>query len=95
MEADTTTRTLAYRTDATAQQLTEQCAVKFGVQEPQDYSLFVQVDDKSLRLAEDALPHSIKSYLLNKDPKANFSFFYKQISSQETPVPVIKEPDDL
>ncbi|XP_077179645.1 ras and Rab interactor 3 [Paroedura picta] len=95
LEADGTTRTLAYRTDATAQQLTEQCAVKFEVSEPQDYALFVQVDDKSLQLAEDALPNRIKSHLLNKDPKAAFHFIYKQISSQETPVPIIKDPDDL
>ncbi|KAL8169026.1 UNVERIFIED_CONTAM: Ras and Rab interactor 3 [Gekko kuhli] len=94
-EADATTRTLAYRTDATAQQLTEQCAVKFEVPEPQDYGLFVQVGDKSLQLAEDALPHRIKSHLLNKDPKATFHFIFKQISSQETPVPIIKEPDNL
>ncbi|XP_060118374.1 ras and Rab interactor 3 [Heteronotia binoei] len=95
LEADAMTRTLAYRTDATTQQLTEQCAVKYEVLEPQDYGLFVQVDDKSLWLAEDALPHRIKSHLLNKDPKATFHFIYKQISSQETPIPVIKEPDDL
>ncbi|XP_015282635.1 PREDICTED: ras and Rab interactor 3 [Gekko japonicus] len=94
-EADAMTRTLAYRTDATAQQLTEQCAVKFEVPEPQDYGLFVQVDNKSLQLAEDSLPHRIKSHLLNKDPKATFHFIYKQISSQETPVPIIKEPDNL
>nr|XP_056707812.1 ras and Rab interactor 3 [Euleptes europaea] len=92
-EADAMTRTLAYRTDATAQQLTEQCAAKFEVLEPQDYGLFVQMGEKSLQLAEDALPHRIKSHLLNKDPKETFLFIYKQISGQETPV--IKEPDDL
>uniref|UniRef100_A0ACB8G5H8 Uncharacterized protein n=2 Tax=Sphaerodactylus townsendi TaxID=933632 RepID=A0ACB8G5H8_9SAUR len=94
-EADTKTRTLAYRTDAKTQQLTEQCAAKFEVSNPQDYGLFVQVNDKSLQLAEDALPHVIKSHLLNKEPKETFHFIYKQISSQETPIPVIKEPDNL
>ncbi|XP_054828099.1 ras and Rab interactor 3 isoform X2 [Eublepharis macularius] len=94
-EVNATPRTLAYRTDATVEQLTQQCAEKFEVSEPQDYGLFVQVDNKSLRLAKDALAHRIKSHLLNKDPKATFHFIYKQIDSQETPDPIIKEPDDL
>nr|XP_008110428.1 PREDICTED: ras and Rab interactor 3 [Anolis carolinensis] len=95
MEADSKTRTLAYRTDSTTHQLSQQCAEKFEVSEPQDYGLFVQVDDKSMRLDDDALPHHIKSHLLNKEPKPTFYFIYKQVGSEETTVPVIKDPDAL
>ncbi|XP_042302083.1 LOW QUALITY PROTEIN: ras and Rab interactor 3 [Sceloporus undulatus] len=95
MEADVKARTLAYRTDATTQQLSQQCAEKFEVSEPQNYSLFVQVDDKSMRLDDDALPHRIKSHLLNKEPKPTFYFIYKPMGSEETTVPIIKDPDLL
>uniref|UniRef100_A0ABM5FBB3 Ras and Rab interactor 3 n=1 Tax=Pogona vitticeps TaxID=103695 RepID=A0ABM5FBB3_9SAUR len=95
LEVDSETRTLAYRIDSTAHQLSQQCAEKFEVSEPQNYGLFVQVDDQSMQLDDDALPHRIKSHLLNKEPKPTFHFIYKQMGSEETPVPVIKDPDIL
>lgn len=96
MEADAQARTLAYRTDASALQLSDQCAEKFEVPDPQNYGLFVHVDgDKQLQLADDALPHRIKSHLLTKEAKVTFHFIYKPRGSQETPVPIIKDPDIL
>ncbi|XP_062974555.1 ras and Rab interactor 3 [Elgaria multicarinata webbii] len=95
MEADAKTRTLAYRTDSTTHQLNQQCAEKFEVSEPQNYGLFVHVDDKTMQLDEDALPHRIKSHLLNKETKPTFQFIYKPTGGEETPVPIIKEPDVL
>ncbi|KAJ6661820.1 hypothetical protein lerEdw1_012991 [Lerista edwardsae] len=93
MEADNQTRTLAYQTDSTTQSLTQQCAEKFDVSEPQDFGLFILVDNKSLLLDNEALPYRIKSHLLNKDPKPTFQFIYKQIGGEETSVPIIKEAD--
>ncbi|XP_053125626.1 ras and Rab interactor 3 [Hemicordylus capensis] len=95
MEADTQTRTLAYRTDSTTHQLTQQCADKFEVSEPLNFGLFLYMDDQILQLDDDALPHRIKSHLLNKEPKPNFHFIYKPVDSEETPVAIIKEPDAL
>ncbi|KAJ7345118.1 hypothetical protein JRQ81_001068 [Phrynocephalus forsythii] len=95
LEVDSKTRTLAYRIDSTAHQLSQQCAEKFEVSEPQNYGLFVQVDGQSMQLDGDALPHRIKSHLLNKEPKPMFHFIYKQTGSEETPVPIIKDPDVL
>ncbi|XP_053232449.1 ras and Rab interactor 3 isoform X1 [Podarcis raffonei] len=95
MEAEANTRTLAYRTDSTTHQLNQQCAEKFEVPEPQNYGLFVQVDDKNLRLDDDALPHRIKSHLLSKEPKPTFHFIYKEMGGEEPPVPIIKDPDVL
>ncbi|XP_044292493.1 ras and Rab interactor 3 isoform X2 [Varanus komodoensis] len=93
MEANGNTRTLAYRTDSTAHDLTQQCAEKFDVLEPENYRLFVHVDDRSMQLDENALPHCIKSHLLNKEPKPTFHFIYKPMGDEETLVPIIKEPD--
>ncbi|XP_061467975.1 ras and Rab interactor 3 isoform X2 [Rhineura floridana] len=95
MEAEAKTRTLAYRTDSTTHQLIQQCAEKFEVPEPLNYRLFVHVDDKRLQLDDDALPHCFKSHLLNKEPKPTFHFIYKQMGSEEPPVPIIKHPDVL
>ncbi|XP_063146322.1 ras and Rab interactor 3 [Candoia aspera] len=95
MEADAKTRTLAYRTDSTTHQLIQQCAEKFEVSEPLDYGLFVQVDNKTMQMDDDALPHQIKSHLLNKEPKLTFYFIYKQLGDEESPVPVIKDTDAL
>ncbi|XP_013918824.1 PREDICTED: ras and Rab interactor 3 [Thamnophis sirtalis] len=95
MEADAKTRTLAYRTDSTTHQLIQQCAEKFEVSEPQDYGLFVQLDNKTMQMDDDALPHQIKSHLLNKEPRLTFCFIYKQLGGEESPVPVIKDTDDL
>ncbi|XP_066484676.1 ras and Rab interactor 3 [Tiliqua scincoides] len=93
MDADSQTRTLAYRTDSTTQTLSQQCAEKFDVSEPQDFGLFILVDDKSLRLDNEALPYLIKSHFLNKDPKPTFQFIYKQIGDEESSLPIIKEAD--
>uniref|UniRef100_A0A8D0H2C3 Ras and Rab interactor 3 n=1 Tax=Sphenodon punctatus TaxID=8508 RepID=A0A8D0H2C3_SPHPU len=76
-------------------QLGQQCAERFEVLEPQNYGLFVQVDNKCLQLADDALPHHIKTYLLQNEPKRDFHFIYKQIGREEAGLPVIKEPDCL
>uniref|UniRef100_A0A8C5REN0 Uncharacterized protein n=1 Tax=Laticauda laticaudata TaxID=8630 RepID=A0A8C5REN0_LATLA len=95
MEAEAKTRTLAYQTDSTTHQLIQQCAEKFEVLEPQDYGLFVQVDNKTMQMDDDALPHQIKSHLLNKEPRVTFCFIYKQLSGEESPVPVIKDTDVL
>uniref|UniRef100_A0A7M4ELN1 Ras and Rab interactor 3 n=1 Tax=Crocodylus porosus TaxID=8502 RepID=A0A7M4ELN1_CROPO len=95
MEPESQTRTLASRNDTTTLQLGQQCAEKFEVSDPQDYGLFVEVDNRCLQLADDAFPHHIKSYLLKFEPKKDFHFIYKAKASEETQVLVIKEPDFL
>ncbi|KAM9148381.1 ras and Rab interactor 3 isoform 2-T2 [Pangshura tecta] len=95
LETSAPTRTMASRIDTTAQQLGQQCAEKFEVSDPQNYGLFVHVDDRCLQLADDAQPHHIKSYLLKSEPKKDFHFIYKLLCKEETQIPVIKEPDFL
>lgn len=92
-------RTLASRADTPAQALCAQCAEKFEVTQPQDYRLFVLVDGRCFQLADEALPHRIKGYLLRSEPKRDFHFVYrpqdsgKDASSQ--PYIVVREPNFL
>ncbi|NXG25279.1 RIN3 protein, partial [Grallaria varia] len=86
-------RTLASRSDTTADKLSQQCAEKFEVSNPKDYGLFVYVDDQRLQLDKDALPHHIKSSLLKSETKKDFYFIYKPIDPKDPPVPIVKESD--
>ncbi|KAM4662805.1 ras and Rab interactor 3 [Discoglossus pictus] len=91
-EPDSKSRTLVTKPDTSVALVLQQCAEKFDVSEPQNYGLFLFVEDKTLRLAEDALPHKVKSRLLKSEQKLDFYFLYKLTSPEDT---VIKEPDFL
>ncbi|XP_017938334.2 ras and Rab interactor 3 [Manacus vitellinus] len=88
-------RTLASRSDTTAEKLSQQCAEKFEVSNPKDYGLFVYVEDQWLQLDKDALPHHIKSSLLKSETKKDFNFIYKPIDPKTPSVPIVKESDFL
>ncbi|NXK05134.1 RIN3 protein, partial [Herpetotheres cachinnans] len=93
LEIGAQSRTLASRNDTTAEQLSQQCAEKFEVSHPEDYGLFVYVDDQWLQLDKDALPHHIKASLLKSETKKDFHFIYKPIDHKTPPVPIVKESD--
>ncbi|XP_071413745.1 ras and Rab interactor 3 isoform X1 [Pithys albifrons albifrons] len=95
LEIGAQSRTLASRSDTTAEKLSQQCAEKFEVSSPKDYRLFVYVDDQWLQLDKDALPHHIKSSLLKNETKKDFHFIYKPIDPKTPPVPIVKESDFL
>ncbi|NWR74909.1 RIN3 protein, partial [Centropus unirufus] len=93
LEIGAQSRTLASRSDTTAEQLSKQCAEKFEVSHPKDYGLFVYVDDQWLQLDKDALPHHIKASLLKSETKKDFHFIYKPIDHKTPAVPIVKESD--
>ncbi|NXK21087.1 RIN3 protein, partial [Arenaria interpres] len=93
LEIGAQSRTLASRSDTTAEQLSQQCAEKFEVSDPKDYGLFVYVDNQWLQLHKDALPHHIKASLLKSETKKDFHFIYKPIEHKTPPVPTVKESD--
>ncbi|NXC04801.1 RIN3 protein, partial [Orthonyx spaldingii] len=93
LEISGQSRTLASRHDTTAEQLSQQCAEKFEVSQPEDYGLFVCVDDQWLQLDKNALPHHIKASLLKSETKKDFHFIYKPIDHKTPPVPIVKESD--
>ncbi|XP_051006645.1 ras and Rab interactor 3 [Acomys russatus] len=99
LEPEQQSRTLASRADTAAQALCAQCAEKFEVTQPQDYRLFVLVDGRCFQLADEALPHHIKGYLLRSEPKRDFHFVYRPLDSgrdgSSQPYLVVREPNFL
>ncbi|XP_018085927.1 ras and Rab interactor 3 isoform X2 [Xenopus laevis] len=90
-ELDSKSRTLVIKPDTNVELLLQDCAEKFQVLDP-NYGLYVQVNEHSVRLADDALPHHIKSNLLKSDQKLDFHFVYKLTSASDN---VVKELDFL
>ncbi|XP_057639295.1 ras and Rab interactor 3 isoform X1 [Chionomys nivalis] len=99
LEPEQQSRTLASRADTEAQALCAQCAEKFEVAQPQDYRLFVLVDGRCFQLADEALPHRIKGYLLRSEPKRDFHFVYRPLDGgrdgSSQPYVVVREPNFL
>nr|XP_045252825.1 ras and Rab interactor 3 isoform X1 [Macaca fascicularis] len=99
LEPEQQARTLASRADTPAQALCEQCAEKFAVARPQAHRLFVLVDGRCFQLADDALPHRIKGYLLRSEPKRDFHFVYRPLDGGgggwSPPYLVVREPNFL
>ncbi|XP_025725227.1 ras and Rab interactor 3 [Callorhinus ursinus] len=99
LEPDHQSRTLASRADTSAEALCAQCADKFEVLRPQDHRLFVLVDGRCFQLADEALPHRIKGYLLRSEPKRDFHFVYRPLdgggNSGGPPCLIVREPNFL
>nr|KAF6287299.1 Ras and Rab interactor 3 [Pipistrellus kuhlii] len=99
LEPEQQARTLASRADTAAAALCAQCAEKFEVPQPQDHRLFVLVDGRCFQLADEALPHHIKGYLLRSEPKRDFHFVYRPLDSGggggDPPCLVVREPNFL
>ncbi|KAM3918407.1 ras and Rab interactor 3 isoform 2-T2 [Leptodactylus fuscus] len=91
-ELDSKSRTLATKPDMSVTEVVCQCAEKFEVSEPVNYGLFVLVNDRCVRLSEDAFPQQVKSQLLKNEQKLDFHFLYKRTSEQDT---VMNELDFL
>ncbi|KAM8920843.1 ras and Rab interactor 3 [Pelodytes ibericus] len=86
------TTTLVIKSDTSVELILQQCSEKFETLEPQSYGLFVIVNDRCLRLAEDSFPHQVKSHLLKHEQKLDFHFLYKPTSTEDT---VVKDLDFL
>ncbi|XP_044127611.1 ras and Rab interactor 3 isoform X1 [Bufo gargarizans] len=82
-ELDSKTRTLATKPDMSVAEVVCQCAEKFEVSEPDKYGLFVLVNDRCVRLADDAFPQQVKCRLLKNEQKLDFHFLYKRTSAQD------------
>uniref|UniRef100_A0A8C3WHT0 Ras and Rab interactor 3 n=1 Tax=Catagonus wagneri TaxID=51154 RepID=A0A8C3WHT0_9CETA len=100
LEPEQQSRTLASRADTQAEALCAQCAEKFEVVQPQEHRLFVLVDGRCFQLADEALPHRIKGYLLRSEPKRDFHFVYRPLDGGGgggggPPCLVVREPNFL
>ncbi|NXA42744.1 RIN2 protein, partial [Eudromia elegans] len=76
-----TGKTLLVRPYITTEDVCQLCAEKFRVDNPEDYSLFLFVDDTWQQLTEDTYPQKIKAELHSRPQPQVFHFVYKRINS--------------
>ncbi|OWK03171.1 RIN2 [Cervus elaphus hippelaphus] len=74
-----TGKTLLVRPYVTTEDVCQLCAEKFKVADPQEYSLFLFVDETWQQLAEDTYPQKIKAELHSRPQPHVFHFVYKRI----------------
>ncbi|XP_075353241.1 ras and Rab interactor 2 isoform X5 [Mycteria americana] len=76
-----TGKTLLVRPYITTEDVCQLCAEKFKVDNPEEYSLFLFVDDTWQQLTEDTYPQKIKAELHSRPQPQVFHFVYKRINS--------------
>uniref|UniRef100_A0A8C4YD55 Ras and Rab interactor 2 n=1 Tax=Gopherus evgoodei TaxID=1825980 RepID=A0A8C4YD55_9SAUR len=76
-----TGKTLLVRPYITTEDVCQLCAEKFKVDSPEDYSLFLFIDDTWQQLTEDTYPQKIKAELHSRPQPQVFHFVYKRINS--------------
>ncbi|XP_029423486.1 ras and Rab interactor 2 isoform X2 [Nannospalax galili] len=76
-----TGKTLLVRPYITTEDVCQLCAEKFKVEDPEEYSLFLFVDETWQQLAEDTYPQKIKAELHSRPQPHIFHFVYKRIKS--------------
>ncbi|XP_015452639.1 ras and Rab interactor 2 isoform X7 [Pteropus alecto] len=76
-----TGKTLLVRPYVTTEDVCQLCAEKFKVGDPEEYSLFLFVDETWQQLAEDTYPQKIKAELHSRPQPHIFHFVYKRIKN--------------
>ncbi|NXG07666.1 RIN2 protein, partial [Sakesphorus luctuosus] len=76
-----TGKTLLVRPYITTEDVCQLCAEKFRVDNPEEYSLFLFVDDTWQQLTEDTFPQKIKAELHSRPQPQVFHFVYRRINS--------------
>ncbi|NXM86582.1 RIN2 protein, partial [Oenanthe oenanthe] len=76
-----TGKTLLVRPYITTEDVCQLCAEKFKVANPEEYRLFLFVDDTWQQLTEDTYPQKIKAELHSRPQPQVFHFVYKRLNS--------------
>ncbi|XP_072783414.1 ras and Rab interactor 2 isoform X4 [Taeniopygia guttata] len=76
-----TGKTLLVRPYITTEDVCQLCAEKFKVANPEEYRLFLFVDDTWQQLTEDTYPQKIKAELHSRPQPQVFHFVYKRVNS--------------
>ncbi|NWI96189.1 RIN2 protein, partial [Pitta sordida] len=76
-----TGKTLLVRPYITTEDVCQLCAEKFKVDNPEEYSLFLFVDDTWQQLTEDTYPQKIKAELHSRPQPQVFHFVYRRINT--------------
>ncbi|KAM6163451.1 ras and Rab interactor 2 isoform 1-T1 [Rhynchocyon petersi] len=89
-----TGKTLLVRPYITTEDVCQLCAEKFKVGHPEEYSLFLFVDETWQQLAEDTYPQKIKAELHSRPQPHIFHFVYKRIKNNPYGV-IYQDEEDL
>ncbi|XP_026528326.1 ras and Rab interactor 2 isoform X2 [Notechis scutatus] len=76
-----TGKTLLVKPYITTEDVCQLCAEKFKVDNPENFSLFLFIDDTWQQLTEDTYPQKIKAELHSRPQPQVFHFVYKRINS--------------
>ncbi|XP_006895724.1 PREDICTED: ras and Rab interactor 2 [Elephantulus edwardii] len=89
-----TGKTLLVRPYITTEDVCQLCAEKFKVGHPEEYSLFLFIDETWQQLAEDTYPQKIKAELHSRPQPHIFHFVYKRVNNNPYGV-LYQDEDDL
>uniref|UniRef100_A0A8I3WHU0 Ras and Rab interactor 2 n=1 Tax=Callithrix jacchus TaxID=9483 RepID=A0A8I3WHU0_CALJA len=90
-----TGKTLLVKPYITTEDVCQICAEKFKVGDPEEYSLFLFVDETWQQLAEDTYPQKIKAELHSRPQPHIFHFVYKRIKNDPYGVIFQNREEDL
>uniref|UniRef100_A0A8C9DIA6 Ras and Rab interactor 2 n=1 Tax=Prolemur simus TaxID=1328070 RepID=A0A8C9DIA6_PROSS len=90
-----TGKTLLVRPYVTTEDVCQICAEKFKVRDPEEYSLFLFVDETWQQLAEDTYPQKIKAELHSRPQPHIFHFVYKRVKNDSYGIIFQNEDEDL
>ncbi|XP_006005607.1 ras and Rab interactor 2 [Latimeria chalumnae] len=76
-----TAKTMVVKPYTTTEEVCNICAQRFKVQDPDNYSLFLLIEDTWQQLTEDTYPQKIKAELHSRPQPQTYHFVYKRISS--------------
>ncbi|XP_069810263.1 ras and Rab interactor 2 [Dendropsophus ebraccatus] len=81
VESGCTGKTLIVRPYNTTDDVCQMCAQRFNVKDPENYGLFLYIDETWQQLSEDTYPQKIKAELHSRPNLQVFHFVYKRINN--------------
>lgn len=80
-----TAKTLQVQPYATTEEVCQICADKFKISDPENYALFLLMDETTQQLAPDTHPQRIKAELHSRPQPQLYYFVYRQIQNLTVP----------
>lgn len=90
LDSGCTAKTLQVRPYATTEEVSQLCALKFKVSDPENYALFLLTEGSSQQLARDTHPQKIKAELHSRLQATPFHFVYRRVANlnDSSPAPL-------
>ncbi|XP_018415048.1 PREDICTED: ras and Rab interactor 2 [Nanorana parkeri] len=81
VDSGCTGKTLIVRPYTTTEDVCQMCSRRFNVKDPENYGLFLYIDETWQQLSEDTYPQKIKAELHSRPNLQVFHFVYKRINN--------------